>query len=109
MRKDLFPEDKPNGPLLIYVGRQHDGAVYELGPRTEWRLEKAFPQTTRLPSVFLGYEKTEDFERLHGRLWEQVAVMLTGLSLEQINNLGGFRICDSEEKKEWDPGVLTCR
>jgi hypothetical protein len=90
VRRDLFPGDKPNGPLLIYVGRQQRGAVYRLGTRTRLRLEKDFPHAARMPMVHLGYESPEGFERLHGPVWEQVAEMLTGLSRKQISKYGGF-------------------
>jgi hypothetical protein len=109
MAKDPFSVEKPNGPLYIFVGRQHDGAVYELGPRTEMRLEKAFPHARRLPSVLLGYDKQEDFEPLHGPLWEQVAQMLTGLTIAQISDLGGFRLYDPADELEWNPTMVTSR
>jgi hypothetical protein len=101
--------EKTNGPLVIYVGRQHDGAVYELGPLSEIRMEDNYPHVQRLPDVMLGYEQKQDFERLHGPLWGQVALMLTGLTPEQVNNLGGVRLYEPRTQTEWDIKLTSRR
>jgi hypothetical protein len=101
------PVEKPNGPIVIYVGRQATGATYELEPLSRRRLSQAFPQTRRTPKVFLGYEKEQDFEQVHGPLWPQVATILTGLSLDQLDKLGGARLYDPAEEAEWDLKVAT--
>ena len=39
-----------------------------------------------------GFEQGADFAEAHGPIWEQVAVLVTGLSAEQIKEMGGFLI-----------------
>jgi hypothetical protein len=96
--------------LLIVVGLQHDGGVYQLDPLSERRIEEAFPGANVLPVVVLGYRTEADFERTHRPHWEQVAKVLTGLTPEQIARLGGVRVYDPERNRvvwEWRPGALS--
>jgi hypothetical protein len=94
------------GPLEIAVGWQGDGGVYEIQPWDEDRIREAFPEAIIIPGMLVGYDKSEDYERFHGRYWQQIALMLTGLTPEQIARLGGIRIWDPEAEKvlwEWHP------
>jgi hypothetical protein len=47
-----------------------------------------------VPGVFVGYDTRAEFEELHGPMWKQIAMMLTGLTWEQIESMGGVRIYD---------------
>ncbi|OGG50510.1 MAG: hypothetical protein A3F84_17790 [Candidatus Handelsmanbacteria bacterium RIFCSPLOWO2_12_FULL_64_10] len=87
-------------PVLIYVGRQKDGCTYQLHPSSRTRIQKKFPDAHIAPSVFVGYETQSDFEMVHGPLWEQVAQILTGLNLTEIESLGGFKIFDPTTGRE---------
>jgi hypothetical protein len=78
----------------IAVGRQADGGAYELDPLSRKLIERRFPGLEPPRQVFLAYPKREDFKRVHGPLWRHVALMLTGLTDEQLEELGGFRIYD---------------
>jgi hypothetical protein len=42
-------------------------------------------------SIFVGFDRPWDFERLHDPMWPQVVMLLTGLNDEQIRDLGGFK------------------
>jgi hypothetical protein len=93
-------------PLLIRVNLAVNGSIYELDPLSKRRIEKEFPEAQGLPSVFFGYASKDEFESRHGRLWELAGTLLTGLTLEQIGQLGGMRIYYPREKKviwEWKP------
>jgi hypothetical protein len=90
------------------VGWDWEGAVYVLHPWAERRVEQAFPQARMIRKVFLGYEKKEDFEALHGPYLPTVGAMLTGLTLEQIGQMGGLRLIDAVEESlvwEWRPAL----
>jgi|HubBroStandDraft_2_1064218.scaffolds.fasta_scaffold159789_1 hypothetical protein len=80
--------------LQIDIGRQSDGCVYMLHPRAARALQERFPGVHRVPSVFIGYDARADFETMHGPLWKQIATILTGLTWEQIEGMGGVTLYD---------------
>ena len=93
--------------LLVYMGIQHDGTVYELDTRSKERISKAYPEARQLPDIMLGHKRVEEFERLHPPLWERMVQMLTGLTKGQIARLGGVRIFDTDNdilRWEWQTG-----
>mgnify|MGYP001426042618 CR=1 FL=1 len=81
-------------PLVIHIGRQSDGCAYELNPRSVAVIRARYPGVRAVPSVFVGYDTRTEFEELHGPMWKQIAMMLTGLSWEQIEQMGGVSIYD---------------
>jgi hypothetical protein len=101
-----------DGPLLIIVGVQHDGAAYQLHPQSQRRVEKAYPGRELLRSVFLGHHRESDFPRLQAPHWQQVAALLTGLSEDEIMRLGGVRVYSPEQERvvwEWAPAATATR
>lgn len=80
--------------LLINIGRQSDGCTYQLNPRSRAEIRNKFPGVHSAPSIFVGYETQSDFESLHGPMWKQIAMMLTGLSWDQIEAMGGVSMYD---------------
>jgi hypothetical protein len=101
---------KPNGPLVINVGRYSDGCAYELDPLSRRRVNESFPQARQVHRVFIGYDKEEDFEPVHGPHWPQVGAILTGLRLDQISRLGGLRVYDPvDETVFWEGTPASTR
>jgi hypothetical protein len=49
--------------------------------------------------IFVRYETRSDSQSLHGPMWDQIAMLLTGLKFQQIEELGGIQIFDSGELK----------
>ena len=93
-------------PIIIHVGRQHDGGVYDLDPLSLRRIRENFPMANVIPGILIGYQKEDDFIRVHGPLWSQMVAMLTGLNNDQISMLGGVRLYDPETESviwEWKP------
>lgn len=82
------------GPLEIHVGLQRDGCAYELRPRSRDLVRSRFPHARPARSLFVGYDSQADFEAVHGPMWDQVALMLTGLTAEQLRGLGGYVVRD---------------
>jgi hypothetical protein len=80
--------------LLINIGRQSDGCTYQLNPRSRAEIRARFPGVHPVPSIFVGYETQADFKTLHGPMWKQLATMLTGLTWEQIEEMGGVSMYD---------------
>jgi hypothetical protein len=76
-------------PIVIMAGLQRDGTTYQLHPTSIKRLEAAFPDVRHVPKVFVGYDSQADFESLHRKMWHQIVVLLTGVSLDRLHGLGG--------------------
>jgi hypothetical protein len=90
----VVPSAGPLGPVVILIGRQSDGLSYTLSPSSKKLIWKKFPTSNIAPSVFISTTTQSDFEGIHGSIWEQVAIILTGLSSAQIEQLGGYQIYD---------------
>ena len=96
--------------LLVLVGIQPDGGVYQLYPTSRLRVEEAFPRAKMFRSLVLHHRRDSDFEDWHGPVWERVVELLTGLTLDQIAQLGGVRIYDPEGDRvlwEWKPTPVS--
>jgi hypothetical protein len=96
--------------LVIGVGIQHDGAVYQLEPSALHRLEGVPPNKPRPRCVFLGYDRESDFETIHPPHWPQIVEMLTGLTLEQLKPFAPIRILSPQRECivwEWQPEAVS--
>lgn len=80
--------------LVIVAGRQSDGYTFRLHPKTRDRIVEKFPDIAGPDSVFIGFDTKGQFESIHGPVWEHVALLLTGLSKDQLEQFGGYRITD---------------
>lgn len=81
--------------VVIRVGRQLDGYTFRLDPRSRAKIAESLPGPLPASSVFLSFETRDDFERVHGPMWQHVAILLTGLSESQLRNLGGSVFVDA--------------
>ncbi len=104
-----YPEKPGRGPLVIYVNPVGHGGLYDLGPLTEERLEELYPHVKRPSFVQIGYPQLdpeyndptpEIFEKAQSAYWPQVAAMLTGLTAEQLADLG-VTLYDPETERLW--------
>jgi hypothetical protein len=101
-----------NGPLKIAIGFESDGCVYELDSSSEDRVAEAYPNVPRLPAVLFGFSNRAEFQTLHGPLWPVVGELLTGLTRDQIAELGGLRIYDPVKRTlvwEWRPELAKAK
>lgn len=81
--------------IMISVGKQLNGAVFGLTPKTEIMLKSRLPGWSSVPnSVFISYDRPWDFEQMHGPMWTQIVMLLTRLNEQQIQELGGFTFVD---------------
>ncbi len=79
-------------PIIILAGVQRNGTTYQLDPLSKLRLEAALPGAKPAPRIFVGHETQADFETLHGPMWPQIASLLTGVSVDRLETLGGVII-----------------
>ena len=87
---------------IILVGLQADGTTYSLHPAFRRRLLEAYPTVRPAPSVFVGSDTKVDFESLHGPMWKQIAILLTGLSLEKLTEFGQVIVRDPMSGREFE-------
>ena len=88
----------PLMPVLIRGFRQSIGSSFSLHPHSRAQIRRRFPDARQLSSVYIEHGHEPDFETRGGLLWEHIAEMLTGLSEHQLEELGGYRVVDSESE-----------
>ena len=86
--------------IIVEVGKQRGGATFQLSPRTRLQLRDLLAEGVVASSVFLSFPDTRKaFSDPQAPWWEQVVLLLTGLSSEQIQRLGGFRFVDPADSE----------
>ena len=77
---------------MIDVGIQRDGYTFRLDPLSRVQIQQTYPDLPRVASVFISFDQHKDLEQLPLPIWQQLVQLLTGLSFERINELGGFSV-----------------
>jgi hypothetical protein len=111
-KKRRLPRRQTEGPLIMRVHLEANGSTYSLDVLSRLWVEEQFPKARGLPLVFFGWNKEEEFESLHGPLWPLAATLLTGITMEQIGQLGGIRLEEPLKTKviwEWRPDDPTAK
>ena len=85
--------------LEIHVTTHMDGYGFSLRPKSRKWLEEHHPIGETVSSVFIGLGKVSDTKKIPAKIWNQVCQLLTGYSLEEINQLGGFQAIYLPEKE----------
>ena len=80
--------------LAVLVGKQMDWYVFRLKPSSKQVLLQERDLQDTVSSVFISYDTKHDFEQIHGRVWDQVITLLTGMSVKKLNQVGGFVVVD---------------
>ena len=91
-------EHGPIAPLEIIALRTREGTAFRLHPSSLERVMRRFPRSRPASDVFWAISTQQDYERRQGPIWDQVATLATGLTEEQRDQLGGYRIYESDEK-----------
>jgi hypothetical protein len=86
----------PLMPVIIHMTRQSLGCTFSLHPHSRSAIRRRFPQAHQASSLSIEYGTRTDFEQTCGPIWDHVAITLSGLSLEQLAELGGYRVFDLE-------------
>lgn len=86
--------------IIINFGSQMEGHTFRLYPLTQRWIQEKFPDRERVASVFIGFDRRQDIQLTPESVWVHVAILLTGLSLEEINQLGGFSVVNPVTKQE---------
>jgi hypothetical protein len=98
------PSEGPFGPVLVQLARRGDGLSFALHPLSRAMIRDGFPHTPPgLTSAFIDAQTWKDFLTTRGDLKNLVASVLpplTGLSTEQLNELG-YAVVDAETDRTW--------
>lgn len=89
-------ETPPRGPIRMYVNAMDHLSVFELDYRWWNELQRRGTEPARTVSV--SADRQQDFERVDGRSWRQVALILTGLT-ESMLGEEGVVLCDPDTDK----------
>ena len=83
----------PVAPLDIYEVRVNEHEfTYYLGPASRERVIRAYPHTKVYPVTFTQ-QKLESIKQQFGEMWwDQLCILVTGLSKEKVLSLGGYRL-----------------
>ncbi len=91
-------------PIVIYRSVNRDGATFALHPRSLDRLRAKFGQAVRAhPRVFIAHETRDDYERLNASIVPQIVSLLTGLTEERLQPLGGITFRDPATDQDLPP------
>lgn len=86
--------------IVIDFGSQREGHTFRLHPLTLLWIQARFPDRERVMSVFIGFDRRQDIQQTPEPVWAHVATLLTGLLLEELNQLGGFSVVNPVTKQE---------
>lgn len=87
--------------IVVDVGKQSNGATFRLNHRTKSMLTSCIPGwSPPSDSLFVAADRQWDYERMHGPMWAQIVMLLTGLNEEQVRDLGGFRFVSPADDDE---------
>jgi hypothetical protein len=89
----------PIMPVVINVTRQALGITAALHPHSRTAIRRRFPNARRVSSVYVEYETEAEFKHAHGPMWDEIALVLTGLTADQLQELGGYRVFDPVAEK----------
>lgn len=92
-------------PLVVAVSDDRSGTTFSLALAARRALEGRY-HVHPSPRLFVGHETRSEFENVHGPMLRQILLILTGLSEQQLRELGRaeFREAVSERVlAEWKP------
>ena len=88
-------------PIIVLRSINREGETYALEPRSLERLRRELGGRLRShPRIFIAHETAADFEHVHGAIVPQIIQLLTGLSEDELNQLGGVSFQDPVTEKE---------
>jgi uncharacterized protein YgfB (UPF0149 family) len=74
----------PLNDIIILANQRSDGTVFALHPQTKQKIQKDFPEISLFSQLFIGEEEKKLFKNVHASEWNQIVILLTGLSREKI-------------------------
>ena len=78
--------------IVVEIGKQMNGATFQLSPQTRVALAAQTGKQFPASSIFVAYDTKRNSEAMHGPFWSHIVALLTGMSDDQIRKLGGFSV-----------------
>lgn len=95
------PSEDEADPIVIHRSVNRDGATFALDRRSLRRIQAAFGSAARFRArLFITHEGAADFKAVQGAIAPQVVLLLTGLSEERLQELGGVIFLDPVTEEE---------
>ncbi len=98
------PSNGPFGPVLIQLARRSDGLVLTLHPLSLAMIREAYPDARpSSTNAFINTQTWNDFLKTQGSLSdliEEIVPHLTGLSVDQLNEVG-YAVIDADIDRTW--------
>lgn len=92
-------------PIVIHRSVNRDGQTFALAARSRDRVRDHFGDKAHLhPRVFIAHETAADYDSVRADLAMQVVQLLTGLSPQRLDVVGGISFRDPVTDEE----VLPC-
>jgi hypothetical protein len=88
-------------PIRIREIRGPDGVVFELDEQSMKRLRALHGAEWTAPRVGISDDVREAFEKLHGDIHDQLAVVMTGIDRSYLTRLGGVEVIDERDFVIW--------
>jgi hypothetical protein len=95
---DLPAEDSgPLAPLDVIAEPVADGTRYRLSTASQERIMRRFPNARLTGEVILSHQaqQTRERHRSPGPAWDRVIHLLSGLSVDLVDELGGYRVFET--------------
>ena len=73
--------------------------MFGLPLATERALRERFPGAQPAERIFIAHTTMSAYQQAHANLWSQMAVLLTGLTVTQLAELGGWQFIDPVAKE----------
>lgn len=86
--------------IVVVFGPQREGHTFRLDPRSLWWIQVQYPERHRVASVFIGFDERKDIQSIDLSVFEHVVTLLTGLSIAEINEAGGFSVANPVTEQE---------
>jgi hypothetical protein len=100
----VSPSKGPFGSIFIQLARRSDGMVLALHPLSRAMIQGAFPKAAPgATNTFVNKQTWKDFlktQRNLNDLVEGISTSLTGLTLDQLTDLG-YAVVDADTERTW--------
>ncbi|MGP0067236.1 MAG: hypothetical protein ACLQGP_27035 [Isosphaeraceae bacterium] len=106
-----LPEEEsgPLAPLDVIAEPVAAGTLYRLSTASQERIMRRFPNARLAGEVILSHQAQRGYEqdRGPGPSWDRVIGLLSGLSLDQLNELGGYRVYEAVVRTLYESAAAT--
>ena len=96
---DALPPDEARGPLApltVLAIPTSEGTEFRLEAASQERIRLHFPNARLAGKMLFPSQVRADYEREKGPIWDQVILILAGVSAEALAGLGGVRVVQAD-------------